>query len=417
MNGKILWLRKLLQEFKMYSKKIVLFVFLLYTFAVNAQMSEYDLNAPFGWATCSGIESAGDYKIVGGGTEQSNNITLKSDGDGVDMYQKILDAVKNNSIIIFDGSNGAFTISKTIQIKELANRTIVGINDARLCTKFTLTQDVVLMLNAEKVKSATTSKGKGWKLSNGVQVKEKREYLTRQALINYFGDTKEIYRSAGIFSFKQCDNFIIRNIKFIGPGACDVGGSDLVSVSKSTHFWIDHCEFSDGMDGNLDITQSSDFNTISWSVFSYTDKSYDHMNTNLIGASDSENEDYLNTTMANNIWGNRCNQRMPMARAGNVHLINNYYNCQGNSVAVNPRKNSEFLVENCYFEANVKPFSQKDAISYNFYNCYTADEYELPQRGETKVPYTYQKFDVMLVPTELQKYAGATLIAPLSVSY
>lgn len=379
-------------------------------------LSQYDANAPFGWAVCTSMTSADDYSLTGGGeSTASNTITLTSDGEGVDMSSKIKNAINNYSVIILDGSNGDFTVNATMSFSGKSNKTIVGVNNARLCTKFYITPEIKEALDAADVKSKSSSSGTGGTLSNGTSVSEARELATRQTLIDYLGDSSESYQKAGIFGFSNCTNIIMRNIVFVGPGPCDVGGNDLLSLVGSKHFWVDHCEFTDGIDGNFDITKSSDFNTVSWCTFSYTDRAYDHMNSNLIGSSDSENAAYLNTTMAANVWGNKCNQRMPMARAGNIHLVNNYYNCPGNSVAVNPRKNSEFLVENCYFASGVKPFSQSGALSYLFIDCYTEDTYTFQKSGSTTVPYTYSKFDVQFVPEQLTQFAGATLTSPLVI--
>ena len=85
-----------------------------------------------------------------------------------------------------------------------------------------------------------------------------------------------------------------------------------MSFRGTKNCWVDHCEFVDGMDGNFDITQKSDFNTVSWCTFSYSARSYMHQNTNLVGGSDSEATGYLNTTFAFNHWGDGCLARMPM---------------------------------------------------------------------------------------------------------
>lgn len=385
-----------------------------------AQIITEDANAPFGWAVCSSMTSGDDYKLTGGGVSTSDNtITLKANGTN-DMRNAIRNAVDNYSIIILDGSDGAFVISKSVDIEKLTGKTIVGINNACLTTQFKITEGIRAALDAAGVKSKSTSSGTGGTLykSDGVTSKgsvgEACELATRQTIINQTKDDNENYRKSGIFNVSGCENIIIRNITFEGPGSVDVGGYDLISQTNSKHIWVDHCEFIDGMDGNYDITNSSDFTTVSWCVFRYTERSYVHMNTNLVGSSDSEDAAYLNTTFANNIWGNGCDQRMPMARAGNIHLINNYYNCAGNSAAINPRKNSEFLIEGNYFESGVnKKFSaSSDAISYQF-----VDNYNLSAsgKGTTTVPYKYTKIAASKVPAVITLGAGATLADPLVI--
>jgi pectate lyase len=181
---------------------------------------------------------------------------------------------------------------------------------------------------------------------------------------------------------------------------------------------VDHCEFTDGQDGNFDITQSANFVTVSWCTFGYTERAYDHMNTNLVGSSDSEDKNTLNVTFAYNIWGPGCNQRMPMARAGNIHLLNNYYNCAGASATVNPRKNSEFLIEGNYFETGVtKVFSQSGAIAYQFKDNTYMSASQPNGKGTVSMPYQYTAIPSADVPALLTSAtgAGATLADPLDI--
>jgi len=168
------------------------------------------------------------------------------------------------------------------------------------------------------------------------------------------------------------------------------------------------------MDGNFDITQKSDFNTVSWCTFSYSDHSYMHQNTNLIGSSDSETTGYLNTTFAFNHWGEGCRARMPMARVGKIHMLNNYYTCVNGNNCINPRKNSEFLVEGNYFDKGVKKcYSQSGAaaVTWSDSNFITEKSQSKPSSlGDTvTVPYDYDVAEASVVPTEVSTYAGSTL--------
>ena len=384
----------------------------------HAQLSEYDKNSPFGWAVCTSMTSGDDYALVGGNAGRS--ITLINNKS--DMRSTITDAIKNYDVIVLDGSMGDFVISSTIELKGLNNKTIVGINNARICTEFYVTDEIVAALDNAGVKNLSSSGG-GGRLSNGESVSEEREFVTRQTLIDLLNDPGEAYRHAGIFYISGSENIIIRNLQLVGPGPIDVGGSDLVSIiNGSKHIWVDHCDLTDGIDGNLDVTVKSDFVTISWCTFSYTSRAYDHMNSNLIGGSDSasaQGEDNLNVTWANNIWGTGCDQRMPMARFGTIHLINNYYNCPGNSAGINARKNSEFLIENNYFEKGVKKiFSEGDSKAYNFSGNIFCENFSASNKGTVKVPYQYTMFAALDVPsvlTDNNTGAGATLSDPLTM--
>ena len=281
--------------------------------AVAQDLSTYDLNSPFGFCTRSSRTNASStYDMTGGGcytypiegVSESKVTTLTATGN--DMRGAIITAINSYDVIVFDGSKGDFTISKSIDIEGIKNKTLIGINNARLCSKWYLTEDIRAALDAAEVlKKSTDSNSKQARtLPNGQSITtEEREFYTRKTIIEQTSDNSENYRKAGIFTIsKNSENIIIRNITFQGPGSVDVGGYDLISLVGVKHIWIDHCAFKDGMDGNLDITNSADFNTISWCTFSYTDRSYDHMNTNLVGSSDSEATGYLNTTFAFNWW-------------------------------------------------------------------------------------------------------------------
>ena len=401
---------------------------LLLLLALSAGMTaaDYDLNKPFGFCTVSSrTDASKTYNITGGGcytypvpsdfTGKVVTLTAQKNADGTpkDMRSAILNAIKSNKVVILDGSEGDFIVSSTIGLpsSQGSGKTLMGINNARLCTKWYVTDEIKAALDKADVKHKSSTGG-GGKLSNGESVGEEREMVTRQTIIDLTGDASEACRKAGILSLSGCSNVIIRNITFVGPGAVDVGGNDLLAFTESKNCWVDHCQFSDGLDGNFDITKSSNFVTVSWCTFSYTDRSYDHRNTNLIGSSDSEATGYLNTTFAFNWWGDKCDQRMPMARAGKIHMLNNYYTCAGNSSSINPRKNSEFLVEGNYFDTGVKQiFSQSGAVAVTWAdNNYAVSASKPSSFGETvTVPYDYTVAEVSTVPAAVKEQAGATL--------
>lgn len=384
----------------------------------SAQLSEYDLNTPFGWATSSSLTQGDDYDLTGGGSD-GTSITLTNKGG--DMRSEVENAIENYDIIIFDGSKGDFTISQSIVLEGVKNKTFVGINGARLCTEFYITDEIKNALDKAGVKDASTSGG-GGTLSNGEKVDEECEFLTRQTLIDLTNDESEMFRKAGLFHLSGCENLIFRNLKLVGPGPVDVGGNDLISViDGTTHCWFDHCDYTDGIDGNMDITVKSDFITVSWCTFSYTERAYNHMNTNLIGGDDTASKqgaDNLNVTWANCMWGSGCDQRMPMARFGTIHIFNCYYNCSGNKVAINPRKDSEFLIENNYFASGVNVFSQTDAKAYVWHDNYFEESYKPSNKGSVSIPYQYSLYDahdVAAVVSNPDNGAGATLSAPLTI--
>ena len=391
---------------------------LLAVFPLFAAAADYDQDKPFGFCTATSRTDAGNtYHVTGGGCYTypipkgfaGKVIVLKSDGK--DMKNTIQNAVKQNDVIILDGSAGDFIVSSNIQISA-SNKTLLGINNARLCTQWFMSAEIIKALNDAGVPQMSTNGG-GGTLSNGAKVKEEAEFNTRKIIISLTGDDSESYRKSGLISLKRCENIIIRNLRLAGPGSVDVGGSDLLSCTGSKHCWIDHCEFTDGQDGNFDITQSSDFNTVSWCTFSYTGRSYMHQNTNLVGYSDKEPVGFLNTTYAFNWWGTGCKQRMPMVRVGKIHMLNNYFTSTTANNCINPRLNSEVLIEGNYFEKGVKKYySQKEAIGVTWTTNNTiAEAKELPASVGTTVtvPYGYTVAPSCDVPATVRKQAGATL--------
>jgi pectate lyase len=143
---------------------------------------------------------------------------------------------------------------------------------------------------------------------------------------------------------------IIRNLKIVNP--CDVepvwdptdgatgnwnAAYDAIGISGSDHIWIDHNAFTDAPvtdnylpvenghvkqchDGAVDISNASDYVTVSYNVFGEHDKN------NLIGSSSSAtgDEGKLRVTFSNNVFRD-VQSRAPRVRFGQVHLFNNYY--------------------------------------------------------------------------------------------
>lgn len=383
-------------------------------------LAEQDLNAPFGWATIGSIEG-GTYSVTGGNAQaQPSTITLTASRG--DMQPLLTQALRTYDIVILDGSHGDFAVSTNIEMDHLHDKTLVGVNGACIRTLFEVNEELRAMLDSAGVMAASTAGGTGGELSNGTKVGEARERLTRQAIINYTDDETESYRHAGVLSIRRCENIIVRNLTLQGPGSVDVGGNDVISCNGSRHVWIDHCSLIDGMDGNLDITAGSDCVTCSWCTFSYTDRSYDHSNSNLVGSGDkwTSDEDLLNITYACCMWGHAVNARMPMARYGTLHMLNNYYNCAGNgSPCINPRRHSEFLIEGNSFAKGVKHvFNQSEAKRWTWRedNLITEPGIKIASCGEPVVmPYDYLVIPAAEVSTLIPRHAGPTLSDPLKI--
>lgn len=187
----------------------------------------------------------------------------------------------------------------------------------------------------------------------------------------------------GHLGLSKSVNVIVRNLKIVGYAVGDctkdpafdaaVGcssGADAVSISSASHHvWFDHCDISDGTDGNLDINAGSDFITISWTKFHYTPRTDNvgddstgasgHRFSNLIGSGDDVPEDvgHLNVTWHHDWWAENVNQRMPRTRRGKIHVVNSLYTSTGNSYCTNAGFETHLLVENNVYNGVKNPLS------------------------------------------------------------
>ena len=403
----------------------LLAVLLLSMLSMAAEQSSYDQGKPFGYCNMlSRTDASATYSVVGGGAwtyplpEGTDAAVITSNGG--DMREALSNAIKHHQVVVIDGSNGPLLISSTINLSALEGKTIMGVNGATLVTQWQVTDEIKKMLDDAGVPQMNSgSDPLGGTLPNGIAVREEAEYNTRLLMLQKYGN--EDYRRSGFFTIQNCRNIIVRNIRFIGPGSIDVGGDDPVALYHSFNVWVDHCDFVDGIDGNLDITSASDYNTVSWCTFSYTGKSYAHRLTNLIGSSEDELEGTLNTTLAYNKWGALCQNRMPMARMGIIHELNNFFDCPGAGLCVNCNYHSSILVEGNYFAAGVKKiFRDYNSEAYVWSPTnYVVESYSFTtpkNKGTVTVPYAYEVINASTIRDEIKKYGGATLYQNVTVT-
>jgi pectate lyase len=184
-------------------------------------------------------------------------------------------------------------------------------------------------------------------------------------------------------------NVIVRNLTFLDTQDCFPEWSpndgptgnwnaeyDSISIHHATHVWIDHNRFADVRtrddtqpiyfghryqvhDGLVDITNQSDYVTVSWNIFATHDK------TMLIGNSDGATEDrgHLRVTLHHNLFDDT-GQRTPRVRFGKVHVYNNVYRAGRDSTfrsAWGAGTESQLFAENNYFHMSMS-FSPLEAI-------------------------------------------------------
>jgi pectate lyase len=246
----------------------------------------------------------------------------------------------------------------------------------------------------------------------------------------------------GHIEVSQAVNVIIRNIKIVGFGAgncaLDPGfdpavgcssGDDAITVQRNSHHvWFDHCDISDGTDGNLDISNGADFVTISWTKFHYSPRTDEggsdstgaagHRYSNLVGGSDNTTADAnaLNVTWHHNWWADNVVERQPRIRFGENHLFNNYWASATTNYCVRAGIQAHVLIENSYFDGVRTPHQFNNAtdqmsasitVDGNVYDATTGTQ--VTGGGGpafTDPPYEYQLDDAEAVPELVQREAG-----------
>jgi pectate lyase len=171
-------------------------------------------------------------------------------------------------------------------------------------------------------------------------------------------------------------NVIVRNLKIVGnncsdsPSDCSAGADAVGITNGAHHVWFDHCDVSDGSDGNFDINAASDFVTVSWTKFGYSTKRTDpvagasgHRFSNLIGSADNltSEQGKLNTTYHHCWWTDNVDQRMPRVRYGKIHVFNNLYTMTGNNYCVGVGADASVRVENNVFIGVSRPVNSSSS--------------------------------------------------------
>ena len=222
----------------------------------------------------------------------------------------------------------------------------------------------------------------------------------------------------GDIHINQASNIILRNVAVQGErcsGDACADGEDGIRMTESHHLWLDHLDVSDGQDGNCDITNGSDFVTVTWSKFWY---SYDkeHRLSNLIAASDNLAMDKgkLNTTYAYCWWADRVVERMPRGRAGKVHVVNNLYTSSAASYACGPGVDIQMLIENNNFKNAgnaIKAYDGSPAPAWKSVgNIGSAKNIASNQGSVFTPPYTLSlKMEASEVEARVRPEAGNTL--------
>jgi len=294
---------------------------------------------------------------TGGGTSAETTVT---------NYAQLKSAIENSSVKVVKVT-GTITISARLSLQDQTGKTIYGTSGAKLVS------------------------------------------------------TNQTKDGSGIINIKRCKNLIIRNLIFEGPGAYDTDGWDNAILDDCQNVWVDHCEFRDGVDGNFDIKNKSDYISVTYSKFHYlkppkaggSGGSNDHRYSNLIGSSDGATADRgkLRITFARCWWAPGCKERMPRVRFGKVHLVNNYFNSTVSNKCIAAGVEADIRVESNVFEDVKTPidlmsgYTAVTAVDNVFTNT-TGNQ--AGNKTAFTPPYSIIKLNKTAVKADVTAGAGAT---------
>ncbi|KAM0948998.1 putative pectate lyase [Dioscorea sansibarensis] len=187
---------------------------------------------------------------------------------------------------------------------------------------------------------ATLAKGKVWITFRRDMVITLKKPLLVKSLTTIDGRGANVHIANGAsFLLYEVSNVIIHGLHFhdcktqspgavVAPGGrvMQLGGydGDAIRLVQASKVWIDHNTFSNSEDGLLDVTRGSTGITVSNNWFK------DHDKVMLLGHDDAFLLDKnMKVSLLFNRFGPNCNQRMPRARHGYVHVANNLYDGWG----------------------------------------------------------------------------------------
>ena len=303
-------------------------------------------------------------------------------------------------------------------------------------------KNAVTVTNYNEFKTALNSKTRPLTIYiDGEITMEQRLYVKNGNLTIYGkpgarlvnpANTKSTYNKSGVLYFQDAKNVIFRNVVFSCGGAFDVGGYDCLCLESCDNFWIDHCEFYDGMDGNVDIVEGTDHVTFTWCKFGYKlppistgkEEAADHRFSNLIGNNDGMTSDngHLRITFSNCWWSDGCVERMPRVRFGKVHVANCLYSSPNTQYCFGVGYMSKIYAEGNAFTSDAAKThiwkypntKSQEAHHFKLVNSLGADDIDLAKGSEEHFdPSTaysdVEVYSASLVEATVSHYAGATL--------
>ena len=188
-------------------------------------------------------------------------------------------------------------------------------------------------------------------------------------------------------------NIIIRNIRLTR------GRIDGVAFHNCHHVWVDHCDFSNSYDGLLDITNGSDFVTVSWV------RLHDHNKVSITNSGTCHYDDYNKerVTFAHCMF-DKNTQRNPRIGYGKMHIYNSYWE-NIKLYCIGFHSQAQVLSENNYFSATARhPFCNQytDLLPY----CgYLTDKGSFFAKGDPGRSHNRPFTDISYSPLDYYEYS------------
>lgn len=141
----------------------------------------------------------------------------------------------------------------------------------------------------------------------------------------------------------------VNNVIIRGLNITNTTGNG-ITLRNASNVFITHCSIYDCSGNLIEISNGSDYVTVSWSEFYYSSTSFTNRKALFVGVAGSENK-ALHVTLHHNWWSDLCDQSMPSGTYGYVHLFSNYFGSTASANALNNTSgtvasdNAQFLVE------------------------------------------------------------------------
>jgi len=247
-------------------------------------------------------------------------------------------------------------------------------------------------------------------LSIGEGTGDGRAFTTANKTIVGLSTNAMLLGNLNISNSKNATNVILQNLRISCPGA------DGFTIWGATNVWVDHCTFYDCGDGCVDMNNGSQYITVSWCKFFYTNQ-LEHRFTSI-------SDGYTNTTahtvtygyytFHHNWWSTRCDQRQASSSYGRLHYYNNYWNCTNNSYASLARVDTQILSQNNYYSGVSNPLYKNsgnpDELIQSSGNLYPGCTGSIDDGNDTVFtpPYGYLLDNAADVPALVTAGAGAS---------